>query len=228
MCQSRRDCNQRQEKMLITLACLFVSFVQASARSTPPVPEPIPARVKAFLETCETARRGAIAQLEHTLRGLRSQKPTSSAATRRIAEIEEDLRVLRAGKEPVVPTLVFPPETGGIGRLPRLSCHVDQILGEKEMLVRCFFTLKVSEVRHFQAHAETVVRPVTFLVRGTGTRNLQEGTDIELLDVFEIKGRQSYKTVPGSVQTAWVISPFDMKSVEPFFRGTAASKAAER
>jgi hypothetical protein len=214
--------------MLITLAWLFISLVQAGQAGTPTVQEPVPARVKAFLETCETARRGAILQLEHTLRGLRSQQTTSAAVARQIAEIEEDLRALRANKEPVVPTLVFPPDTGGIGRLPRLSCHVDQILGEKEMLVRCFFTLKVPAVRHFQAHAETVVRPVTFLIQGTTTENLHEGTDIELLDVFEIKGQQVYRTVQGRAQTVWVIAPFDMKSVESFFRGAAANKPVER
>src|ERR1700680_1178177 len=112
--------------MSITLAWLFISLVQAGPAGTPPVQEPVPARVKAFLETCETARRGALVQLEHTLRGLRSQQNTSAAVTRQIAEIEDDLRALRANKEPVVPTLVFPPDTGGIGRLPRLSCHVDQ------------------------------------------------------------------------------------------------------
>ncbi|MBI3839877.1 MAG: hypothetical protein HY288_18290 [Planctomycetia bacterium] len=210
--------------MLTILICLIILRAPANATDEPPAPEPAPARIKAFLETCETARRGAIVQQEHTLRGLRSQQTASPAVARRIVEVEDDLRVLRANKEPVVPTLIFPPETGGIGRLPRLSCHVDQILGDKEMLVRCFFTLKVPAVRHFQIHAETVVRPVNFLIRGIATKNLHEGTDTELLGVFEIKGQQSYRTVQGSTQTALVITPFDMKSVEPFFRA-AASKA---
>ncbi len=204
--------------MPVNFVCSLILLAPAHATGEPAVKEPAPARIKAFLQTCETARRGAILQLEHTLRGLRSQQTISPTASRRIAETEEDLRVLRANKEPVVPTLVFPPETGGIGRLPRLSCHVDQILGEKEMLVRCFFTLKVPTVRHFQAQAETVVRPVTFLIRGIRTQDLHEGTDIELLEVFEIKGQQAYRTVQRNTQTAWIITPFDMKSIEPFFR----------
>jgi hypothetical protein len=67
---------------------------------------------------------------------------------------------------------------------------------------------------------------VTFLIRGVKTRNLHEGTDTELLEVFEIKGQKRYQTVQGSTQAAWVIVPFDMKSVEPFRRGKAANEAA--
>jgi hypothetical protein len=213
--------------MLITVICLLVSLAQAGGAKEGGIQAPSPARIKAFLETCETARRGEILQLEHTLRGLRSQSPTSPIAMRRIAGLEEDLRLLRANKEPLVPTLAFPPETGAIGRLPRLSCHIDQILGDEEMLVRCFFTLKVPAVRHFQAHAETVVQPVTFLLRGLRTQDLHEGTDSEFLQVFEIRGQQSYKNVAGRAQTAWVLSPFDMKAVEPYFRA-ATGKAAAR
>src|SRR5437016_4432357 len=133
--------------MLSGLFAIFVSGVLAPADNRPVKSDAVPAKVEAFLKLCESSRRGAILQLEHTLRGLRSQSPKSPQVTRQIAKIEEDLRVLRANKEPVVPTLGFPPEVGAIGRLPRLTCHVEQIVSDREMLVRCFFPVKVTTVR---------------------------------------------------------------------------------
>src|SRR4051812_20573021 len=82
----------------------------------PSADRPSPEQIKAFLERCETGRRGTILQLEHTLRGLRSQSSTSLATARRIKQVEEDLRRLRANTEPLVPTLTFPPKIGAIGR----------------------------------------------------------------------------------------------------------------
>ncbi len=182
----------------------------------------VPPKIEAFVQQCETSRRGAILQLEHTLRGLRSQGSKSPETLRRIAKTEEDLLTLRANKEPVVPPLRFPPEVGAIGRLPRLSCHVDQILSEREMLVSCSFPLKVTTVKHFQAQGETIVRPVAFLLRGLSTREAHDGADLELLQVFEITGTRTYKTVNGRDATVLVLSEFDMKAVEPFFKAAAA------
>lgn len=182
----------------------------------------VPPKIESFLKLCETSRRGSILQLEHTLRGLRADGSKSAETQHRIAKTEANLRALRANKEPVVPALKFPPEVGAIGRLPRLSCHVDQILSENEMLVRCFFSLKVTSVRHFQAEGEIIVRPVTFLLRGLPTGALHEGSELELLQVFEITGTHRYKTAQGRLETVLVLSEFDMEAVEPFFRATAA------
>jgi hypothetical protein len=144
--------------MLFVTFTVLVSTVLAAADESGK-PQALPANVEAFAKLCENSRRGAIMHLEHTLRGLRSQGSKSPDAARRIAAAEADLRVLRANKEPVVPPLGFPPEAGAIGRLPRLTCHVEQIVSDHEMLVRCFFPVKVTTVRHFQA------RPVD--ARGT-------------------------------------------------------------
>ena len=111
---------------------------------------------------------------------------------------------------------------GNIGRLPRLTCHVDQILSDDEMLVRCLFSLKVTSVERFQPRYETVVRPVTFLVRGLSTQQTHEAADLELLQVFEVSGTHTYRTVGGSQATVHVLSPFDMKAIEPYFQALAA------
>lgn len=204
--------------MLSVISSVLVASVLAVAADQPARPEAVPAHVEAFLKRCEDSRRGAIMQLEHTLRGLRSQGSKSPDATRRMAKIESDLRVLRANKEPLVAPLAFPPEIGAIGRLPRLTCHVEQVLSDHEMIARCHFPVKVTTVRHFQRRGETVTQGVPFLLRGVSTLEAHEGADFEMLQVVEITGKQTYKTVEGKLNTVWILSEFDMKAVEPYFR----------
>ena len=86
--------------------------------------------------------------------------------------------MLRANKEPVVPTFFFPPDIGAIGPLPRISGHVEQILSDREMLVRCFFTVRVTSVANFERRGETIERPVVFLIRGPSTRAAHRGGGI--------------------------------------------------
>jgi hypothetical protein len=182
----------------------------------------IPPRIEAFLESCETARRGAIARLEFELRGLQSRGANSDDARRRVGKIQADLRTLRANKEPVVPALRFPPEVGDIGRLPRLSCRVEQILASDEMLVRCTFRLKVRTVQRFQPRYETVSHDVSFLIRRLPARQASVGSEIELLDVFEITGTRTNTSRAGQSITVKTIEPFDMKAVQPYFRSMAS------
>jgi hypothetical protein len=172
-------------------------------------------RVEAFLQECETARRGAIIRLEYQLRGLRAeqQKSQAPAISRQIAKLDKDLSALRASQELVVPSLRFPVEVGTIGRLPRLTCHVDQVLANGEMLATCSFSLKVRTVEKRQARIETVVRPVSFLLRGIPTTQAHAGADLELLDVFEVTGRHTYETDAGKPATVLVIEPFDMAPI---------------
>jgi hypothetical protein len=203
----------------IAATSLLAGSVAAASAADPPP------KIEAFLKLCEASRRGAILQLEHRLRGLQAEGAQTPQVARQIAKVEEDLRVLRANKEPVVPPLRFPPEVGAIGRLPRLTCHVDQILTEREMLVRCFFSLKVTTVQHFRSQGETVVRPVEFLVRGLPTGQTHEGTDLQLIDVFEITGTKTYQTTDGRSKTIWIMSPFDMRVIAPYFKaGTAVAR----
>jgi hypothetical protein len=190
--------------------------------------ENIPPKIEAFLKHCETTRRGSILELEHTLRGLRRQSPQSAEVVRRIKEAQTNLETLQANEHPVVGTLAFPPQAGAIGRLPRRMCHVDQIVSEREMLVRCFFRVKVAAVRKFKAHGETVVPPVGFSVRGVATRDFHEGADVELPQVFEIGGRHTYETVGGSSNTVWVLNVFDMEEAERYFRDSRSSQGTER
>ena len=65
---------------------------------------------------------------------------------------------------------------------------------------------------------------ITFLVRGVPTRDAHEGSDFQLLQVVEITGKQTYKTVEGKLNTVWVLWEFDMKAAEPYFRRLADSQ----
>jgi len=207
--------------MLSVISPVLVLCFLAPAADLAVKPAIAPAKIEAFLKLCETSRRGAILQLEHTLRGLRSQASKSPQVTRQIVKIEENLGVLRANKEPLVPALTFPPEIGAIGRLPRLACHVEQILSDREMLVRCYFPVKVTTVRHFQARDEKIMQGVTLLMRGVPTSDAQEGADVEVPQVLEITGKQTYQTVEGRPSAVWVASDFDMKVVQAYFRQSA-------
>jgi hypothetical protein len=213
--------------MLEILFPILFSSLSALAPDTTSPATPIPPKIEAFLKLCETNRRGAILQLEYTLRGLRRQG-SQPDVVRRAMKIEEDLRALRANRHPVVPTLSFPPETGAIGRLPRLSCHVDQILSDDEMLIRCYFPVKLAAVRNFRARAETIFQSVTFLLRGVATREVHEGADLELEQVFEIGGKYTYTTVDGRSVTVLILTEFDMQTVESFFPGRHDPPSNER
>ena len=208
--------------LLIVTGCLLAAQSQPAA--TPVDRDDIPPKIEAFLEKCETSRRGAIARLEFELRGLKSRGATTPKAARRVTQIEASLRSLRANKQPVVAALHFPPEVGQIGRLPELICHVDQVLSPNEMLVTCRFKLKVRVVRNFRPRLETVVRPVSFLMRNVSTDRDNEGADLQLLDVFEITGRHTYRSRAGKSVRVLVLSPFDMQTVEPYFRAMKISQ----
>jgi hypothetical protein len=182
------------------------------------VAQPTPSQIERFLDLCESSRRGAILQLEYKLRGLRAQSPPTRETSGQIARVEDQLRVLRANEEPVVPQIAFPPQVGAIGRLPGLSCHVEQVVSDKELLIRCFFPVVVRTVDKFTPRRETVTQQVRFLVRGVAAKDVGEGSDLELLEVYEIAGKQRLKTIDGASQQVLLLTPFDMKAVEPYFR----------
>ena len=75
-------------KWLLIVAVLLLAEVGATGRGAQGADAP--PKIAAFLKQCETSRRGAIAQLEHTLRGLQSQSATPQPA--QIKKIEADLR----------------------------------------------------------------------------------------------------------------------------------------
>lgn len=136
---------------------------------------------------------------------------------RRTKAIESDLQVLKANKQPVVSTLSFPPEIGAIGRVPRLSWHIDQIVSDQEMIVRCYFNVRTTSVRRYVARRETKVQAVSFAVRGIETKNLREGSDPPVPQVFEITGRETYSLAGGGSTIVWVLEPFDMAAAQAYF-----------
>jgi hypothetical protein len=201
--------------MMSPLTALLLSSAWIAGMQATPAAQNPPPKVEAFLQRCEQTRRGAILQLEHTLRGLR-QQGKSSETTRRIADVQAELRVLEANEKPLVPSLAFPPEAGAIGRLPREVCYLEQVVSDDEMLVRVNFPLRVGVVRNFRAVGEKVFQSVTFFVRGVPTKGLNEGADFALPQVFEVTRRHSYTTVDGARRSVWVLEEFDMRTIEPY------------
>ncbi len=212
----RRDC---REKLIMSMLLVTIVVVSASATSqvSTGAKPPIPAKIEKFLRNCETNRRGAILQLEHQLRGLRNEARPTPDMVRRIALLEDDVKVLRANQQPVVSTLSFPPEIGAIGRVPRLSWHIDQIISDREIIVRCFFNVRTTTVRRYVARGEIRVQPVSFVVRGIETKELREGSDPPVPQVFEITGRESYPLAGGGSSRIWVLKPFDMAAALAYF-----------
>jgi hypothetical protein len=180
-------------------------------------PAAVPPKIHTFLENCDRARRAAIIDLEQTLRGLRSGQKKAKDVPARIKSIEEDLERLRANKTLIVPTLVFLPSKGEIGRLPGIGGHVKQVLGEKSMLVTCYFTDPVVVVRNTRPVLQKVTRPVTFLIRGVSTDEVHPGMDIELKDAFQVVDVKQDLATGGGLPVP-VIETFDLKQVEPYRR----------
>jgi hypothetical protein len=206
---------ERSNELMPTL---FITIALAALNAqNVPRGAAIPAKIESFLRNCETNRRGAILQLEHTLRGLQNQADQTPQVASRIKAIEGDLQVLKANKQPIVSTLSFPPEVGTIGRVPRLSWHIDQIVSDREMIVRCYFHVRTTAVRRFVPRGEIKVQPVSFIVRGVETKNLLEGSDPPAPQVFEITGRETYSLARGGSTSVWVLEPFDMAAALAYF-----------
>jgi len=178
---------------------------------------PQTAKIEAFLRACETNRRGAIAEFEHELRGLRSSGSQDAANLKRIQTLEANLASLRSGDQLVVPTLAFPPEQGAIGRLPRISCHVDRVLSGNEMLVRVYFPVKIATVKKFRRQGDTVMPAVIFLIQGVATAEFQEGADCELDAVLEVGQRQPHPT-GGEAASVWILKRFDLEAAKQTHR----------
>jgi hypothetical protein len=197
---------------------LLAMLVHAAPAGDSQAAAPPSTRFEAFVELCETSRRGAILLAQQRLRALKSKGETSSASATQVRRLEEELRLLKEGTQPIVPPLRFPPAIGSIGHVPKLSCYVEQVISAEEMLVRCYFTVRTVKVEHFRPRGESVVHPLTFLVRGVSTENAMEGADLELTQVFEITGNSTYRTADGGTNTAMTLAEFDMKLLEPYFK----------
>ena len=175
--------------------------------------QPIPPKIKTFLELCERSRRAAIVDAEQSLRGLRSGQIKTKNVAERIKNVEADLEMLRAKKTLIVPTLIFPTSKGDIGRLPGIGGHVNQVLDAQSMLVTCYFTDPVVVVRHTRPVLQKVTRPLTFLVRGISTADVHVGMDLELSQVFEVVDTRKD---PATALPMPIIETFDLKQVEPY------------
>ncbi len=166
-------------------ACWFAGAAPATAQTEVQVPR----RIEAFLQACETSRKGAIAQLEYrTARAACRRVARRLPRARRIKTVEANLRYLHAQQGTRRAGAPF--SARNWRHWPFAAAHVPRRTRSSpkiEMLVQCNFSLKVRTVRNFQPRLETVVRPVTFLIDGLPTYpKSREGADAPLLDVFEI------------------------------------------
>src|ERR1051325_1133218 len=176
--------------------------------------EPVPPKIKNFLEQCERSRKAAIVNSEESLRKLRSGQVKTRGVAGRIKALEADLERLQAKKTLIIPTLDFLPSKGDIGRLPGIGGHVNQVLDAKSMVVTCYFSDPVVVVRNTRPTLQKITRPVTFLVRGVSTAEVHVGMDLELSQVFEVietRKDPAAKTLPMPT-----IEPFDLQQVEPY------------
>jgi hypothetical protein len=204
---------------------LVVALFGQTPRATAPEPPP---KIAKLLELCETSRRGAILQIEHKLRGLRqhgkasaaTESTTTADSNRQIADLERQLKFLETTPLPVIPTISFPPQVGTIGRLPGESCHVDQIVSAREMLVRCFFQVQVVTVHNFKGQRENVEESVPCVIRGLDTSRSREGTDFETDGLYEVLGTEVYQTAGGKSRQLVILRPFDRKSLEKYLPAT--------
>lgn len=206
---------------LVHLICVITMLPMQAATPAPPTASP---RIARFLELCETTRRGAILQLEHELRKQKNAAATERSPVR-ISQLEGRLKDLQSGQELIVPTISFPPQPGGIGRLPDDACYVEQVISPDEVLVRCHFRVPVTTVRNFRAYRDSVVQPVPAVVRGW-KRDLSEGQDTSTTEIFEVVGRERYATQGGAMRTVLVLKLFNMDELRPYLTRKLDKRAA--
>jgi hypothetical protein len=200
---------------IVFLAAAVAIHADAQDKQRPPALSP---ELRRFAEECDILRRGRIHKLEESIRGLRSGQIPAKHKDAEIRQNQADIAALRARKQIPVPSLRFPPQVGNIGRLPGASAHVEQIVGPQEMLISCTFNLQVIVTRHYQRQTETEHHTKLFRIRGVATKDLNEGSDCQLLDVFRISGNQPYRTADGKNRTTQVLVPIDMRSIEAYVR----------
>ena len=210
--------NVAQLVLIVSVLAMPPAFAAAPTPAEAAAPKPLPSKVEAFLKECETLRRGAILRLEHELRGIRSSGASRTNAAR-IKRLEEELVLLKSSRGPVVPQLRFPPKVGDIGRLPQLNCHVEQIVTDQEMVVRCSFPLVVGYVSKFSAHGQKMSQPVRVVLRGFPTGEVREGGEMPSTAVFEVVGKETFQTSDGGSSALLVLKEFDMHLVEAYFPG---------
>ncbi len=188
------------------------------ARAQTAQPGELSAELRKLADECDVLGRGTVLKLDEKLRGLRSGQVKSKNRAAAIRQCEKDIAEIKSRSRVIVPTIHFPVTAGGIGRLPGLGAHVDQILSPTEMLVTCAFHVPVVVTRHFNSESEMVTQLVRFKVRGLPTTDFAEATDIELLQVLRVLPAEKYQTVDGKPASVLVLEPFDMQPVERYLK----------
>jgi hypothetical protein len=198
--------------LVFALAMLAALATGASARAQAPPP-----KIETFLKRCETNRRGRILELEHTLRRLRHQAQSAQVVAQ-TRQLQDELRLLRANQDLLIPTLAYPPEKGAMGRLPELTFHVDEVLPPDLLLGRSNFLVGLGSVQRFQFRPEKVHERAVFFITGVDAQKFTAGGDIQLPETFEVVEQRSYRTADGRPGRAWVLKVADMSQVYRYFR----------
>ena len=168
-------------------------------------------RVKEYLDRRESGRRGAIAALEHKLRGLQREVRPSAQTQSQTRRLERELADLKGGRVQPVPAIDFAPLLGQIGRLPEGGAHVEQILDDESMLVRATFPVTVVTSRGGAPRGERTHQQQWFLVRGLATDEFSEGADVPLTQTLYVSSRWHYTTATGGRHSVLVLEPYDVE-----------------
>lgn len=177
-------------------------------------------RYRKFIASCESLRRGTIAEIEFRLRGLRSAEQNRRTKDR-IQSLEAELTELRERKRLPMPPLRYPPDVGGIGLIPGGGAHVTQILSDESMLATVTFHDAVVDVRRGERFRKPVTRSVTMIFRQTPTAEIVAGSDIPLTKVFEAVDEETLTMSDGERRRFLVLKPLD---VDELFKRNAADK----
>jgi hypothetical protein len=198
--------------LAIALAAWAAFATSASAQAQAPPP-----KIEAFLKRCETNRRGRILELEHTLRRLRHQAQSAQVVAQ-TRQLQDELRLLRANNDLLVPTLAYPPEKAAMGRLPELTFHVDEVIPPDTLLGRSNFLVALGSVQRFQFRPEKVREQAVFYITGFDAQRYTPGGDIQLPETFEVVEQRSYRTADSRPGRAWVLKAVDMGEINRYFR----------
>lgn len=173
-------------------------------------------RLKAIPETLRALRDGKISIADKSRAGYRKFVAGLKQERKRL---EAELEQLKRNDPPYVPILLASVmKPGEFGRFPeqdaRFYFEVEQVLGEKEMLV-----VPVTEFRRRDRRTGLETGPFirdpgeSFWLRGVETGELADGRRVALNGTYRVTGNRTFRTVAGANRTVVVVEPF---SIEPY------------
>jgi hypothetical protein len=144
-----------------------------------------------------------------------SKEAAIAEAEKALADAEARIKEYQDGRRWEYGYLTLPPKIGDFGQVLD-QAWVVQIINENTMLVRMYYESRSGNPLRSE--------PILLMVRNYPNAGATDDAEIKLQGVFEVTGRETYKTVLGGTNTVLVIQPLNTKEIEEFLKKRADRK----